>query len=361
MEGARSTLSRGRGWRGGVALGVLVASMLLAAPACAATFDRANVVSDEVFRASGSMSQTGVQEFLDGMPGVLKTYTAPDHTSVRKPASRIIWEAAQAWNISPMVILSMLQKEQGLLTMVAPTPDRLTEAMGCGVYPGSTNTYPGFGNQVWHGTRKLATYEFTYHWRPGTWIRVNGVRIVPASAATFSMYTYNPSFSGNSVFNDVYRRYFGDPTGTARFKPVYRFVSRANGTYIFTASQRERISLRSGLSKAWAYQGVSFSIDTSSSANTSPLYRLYNKTTGKYYYTASIGEMNRVIRSSGRRYKLNSIVCRVSTVAGSGSPVYRLRHPRTGACVLAASMAERNRWIRSSGFRTDGIVFYMGG
>jgi hypothetical protein len=360
---ALSTIAVGvtRRWLATIAVACAAGLALLpATPALGVPFNRADLLSDDTFRSSPSMSQAEVLEFLQSVPGMLKSYSAPDHTGVRKPAYRIIWEAAQAWNISPKVILSMLQKEQGLLTIPDPEPERVREAMGCGVFPGSTNTYPGFGNQVWNGTRKLATYEVTYAWRPGKAIRVGGVNIVPANAATFALYTYTPMFHGNEVFSDVYRRYFGDPHAAPRFSPVYRFYGRGNAAYLFTASQSDRIRITTTASRTWQFQGVGLVVDTSSTANVSPLYRMYNRRTGKYFYTASIGEMNSVIKKSGRAYRLDRIVCYGTKVAESGVPVFRLYSKVTGACLITASPIERDRLVRRSGFRLDCVVFYLG-
>ena len=356
------TVRRAMPWRPALCVIACIAcaALLPATPALGATFDRADILSDDCFRASPSMSATEVLGFLQTVPGMLKTYSAPDHTGVRKQAYRIIWEAAQAWNISPRVILATLQKEQGLLTIPNPDAERVREAMGCGVLPGSTNTYPGFGSQVWNGARKLATYEVTYGWRPGKPVRVGGVYIVPANAATFAMYTYTPDFHGNEVFSDVYWRYFGDPHAPPRFKPVYRFYNRVNPTFRFTASQAERIKITTTAARTWQFQSVGLVVDTSSTANVSPLYRMYNRLTGKYFYTASIGEMNNVIRRSGRAYRLDRIVCNVSRTPGSGAPVFRLYSKASGACVITASAAERDRLVRRSGFRLDCVVFYLG-
>ncbi len=54
-----------------------------------------------------------------------------DYAGVKKPASKIVWEAAQAWNLNPKVILATLQKEQSLLAK--PNPSAKTSHGGDGM------------------------------------------------------------------------------------------------------------------------------------------------------------------------------------------------------------------------------------
>ena len=155
--------------------------------ASAATFDPEAVISDSNMRDYDSMSVSDIQAFLEAQTGSLadlktadydkvitlsktksNVNSTPDKGEAPKPASRIIWEACRAWKISPKVMLTMLQKEQSLLTRKPAA--RLQHACTCNRrgMPGSlvdpknnpvaTNKYPGFGNQVWHGARLLSSY-----------------------------------------------------------------------------------------------------------------------------------------------------------------------------------------------------------
>lgn len=119
------------------------------ASAYAATFDRNLILSDDNMRAVNSMSASDIQAFLDVQPGVLKSLVTTDYAGVPKPASQIIYEASQQWGISPKVMLTMLQKEQSLLTRTSLAANTLSRAIGAGCPNSTTNYYPGFGQQMW--------------------------------------------------------------------------------------------------------------------------------------------------------------------------------------------------------------------
>ena len=139
---------------------VAFAVMLIGASAAfAATFDPTLVISNDNMRHYDSMSASQIQAFLETQPGPLadlvtsdydkvitlsKTKnnlnTTPDKGETPKRASLIIWEACQAWKINPKVMLTMLQKEQSLLTRTTLGSTTLARAVGAGC-PGSL-VYP---------------------------------------------------------------------------------------------------------------------------------------------------------------------------------------------------------------------------
>jgi hypothetical protein len=349
-----------------LAIGVMLA---IASPAFAATYDALNVIPYDTWRASSSMTAADIQTFLSALPGPLGTVVTSDYAGVpNKTAAQIIWEAARAWNLNPKVILATLQKEEGLLTLSdSNNAARLNKAMGCGVYPGSPNTYPGFGNQVWNGARKLSTYEITYNWFPGKTktVTISGsdqtMTIVPLNASTFALYTYTPYYPQKLVW-DVYVRYFGDPSAPPRLQPVYRFQNRASGAYLYTISEGVRYSLIAKSSRTWSYGGAPYSIDTSSTVNTRPLYRLYNTRTHAYAYTISTRTRSLLLAVRPRQWTSNGSVGSVSPAAGSGDPVYRLENKLTHAVYFTRSSVTKARLTvgRSAAFYYRGIAFYLG-
>jgi hypothetical protein len=221
------------------ALGLLVALVGSVLPATAssahaATFNPELIITDENMRAHDSMTEAEVQAFLAGQPGILKTYVAADHTGANKPASKIIWEACQAWKISPRVMLTLLQKENSLIERAPASQRILDRALGAGCPDAQTNRYPGFGNQVWNSARQLDGYgegkttAYIALWTPGM-TRPAGpdMTVTPKNLATYKLYVYNPvlgatppygdlsaqadQLRGNASFWNIYNRYFGDP------------------------------------------------------------------------------------------------------------------------------------------------------
>lgn len=358
-------------------LGVLLAVTMAAVPVFAATWDIDDVISDENFRGSYSMTQQEIQEFLNTQPGVLKSYSAPDYAGKVKPAAQIIYEAAVAWNVNPKVILATLEKEQSLIGVGVHAKTathshgtyeyHLPKAMGCGIFAGSTNTYPGFGNQVWNGARKLSTYEVTFGWKPGKTMLIvpdtgpTKITIVPQNAATFAQYTYTPHEHGVKLFWTIYERWFGDTHASPRLRPVYRFSSVKTGELLFTGSEYERASIRSRLGAIWRFEGAGFTADASSGVPTVPLYRMYNRANHSYFYVASAAEVNSVYLRSGRMARADAILCMVSPSSNaSTTPVYRMYKKSTRSCLITTSVAERDRLIAArSGFKYDGIVGYL--
>ena len=225
-------------------LGLVVAVLALAcfaaaAPAQARTFEPEHVISDANMRAFSSMSPNQIQRFLDGKSGPLKSRSFQRNgTGSLARASVIIYEASQTWKISPRVMLTMLQKEQSLITRTWLAPQTLNRAVGAGCPDSRTNRYPGFGNQMWNGARLLDGYgeegkttEYVPHpWTPGMTNSFTGPVARTDNIATYKLYVYNPSIgatkpygdlsrqscSGNANFWKIYWAYFGDPFAGAR-------------------------------------------------------------------------------------------------------------------------------------------------
>lgn len=168
------------------------------------------VISEVAFLAAGSMSADGIQTFLNGQAGDLKSYRGADHNGVTKTAAQMIFEAAGAWGVSPKVVIATLQKEQSLISKPGASQYALDWAMGCGKAEGYTiESYKGFGNQVWHGARVLMKNRAG--WRAGIMLPIDGAAVYPTNAATYTLYRYTPHFQGATSFWRLYWRYWGDP------------------------------------------------------------------------------------------------------------------------------------------------------
>jgi len=390
MQTATSTVRRSA--RRGATLVALIAAFLLvaASSAFALTYDPENIISNDNMRAANSMTESQVQAFLETQPGVLKSYVTEDHMGVRRKASSIIWRACQRWQISPKVMLTMLQKEQSLLTRTTLGKNTLSRAIGAGCPDANTNRYPGFGNQMYHGARLLDSYgegnpSFPTYYE-GISKRIYddahfGTHLHPKNLATFKLYVYNPSVgakypygdlsaqagscTGNANFWLIYRRYFGSTFAHPRMRPVYRFRNKNNGTYLYTASIAERLRLRDR-SGTWAYDGPKFSWDTSVPVSaTKPMYRFFNRNTEKYSYTSS-QETYEYRRSAtgSRTWKYGGVAWRVSKVheyTPKAAVIYRLRNRQTGGTFLTASKetVQTFRTKYAYKWRYEGIAFYL--
>lgn len=361
-----------------VVMAALVAAALLGgvASAHAATFDPEYVITNDNMRAYNSMSEKQIQAFLETQPGPLASLVTTDYAGTKRKASSIIWRACQEWKISPKVMLTMLQKEQSLLTRTTLQKNTLSRAIGAGCPNAYTNRYPGFGQQMWNGARMLSSYgegnpSFpTYKSGMSKTIYKHatyGTKLYPKNLATFKLYVYNPSVPGNTNFYNIYRRYFGSTFASPRMQTVYRFRSKLNGTYIYTTSIAERVKLREGsYKKRWIYEGAKFSVDTSVPvAQTTPLYRFRNKKTGKYSFTVSKAKYDYRTSAKGRKtWTYSGVAFRIAKKSSAGATtVWKFKNRKTGAYFFTHSKATRDAWRTKASYkkkyRYEGVAFYL--
>src|SRR6056297_2454767 len=90
-----------------------------------ADFNPNNIISDYELLNYNSMTLKEIQEFLENHNGVLKNYKTKDVNGRKIKASKIIYNACQKYKINPQVILTILQKEQTLITSPPKKPTQL--------------------------------------------------------------------------------------------------------------------------------------------------------------------------------------------------------------------------------------------
>lgn len=351
------------------------------------------IISDDNWRAATSMSEGDIQAFLEVNNSVLKDYYCVEggpngtHSQVVKRASTIIAEAARYWNVSPKFILATLEKEQSLITQSwhtgtydgpYPMPPgtthstlyHLTNAMGVGCFPGSTDTHPGFGDQVWTGTQKLGSApsdtSSPYYWKPGAVKNVYSypsaarVDIVPANQPTWNAYAYTPYYPQISVWS-IYNRFFGDPLAFPGKAPVYRFYNVTNGSHFYTMSEAERYAVISKWSSTYQFEGPAYSINTTAPVMNQPLYRFYNKTNGTHFYTASSSEAEHVKAVWSKTYTFEGPAYNVSLSPDGCVPVYRFYNVRSKSHFYTISAEERDAVVAKwpSVYSYEGVAYYV--
>ena len=375
----------------GILARILVASLALAllAPAVAhgataPAFVPQLVISDDVLRAAYAMNAADIQAFLERQTGVLDTTLAPRHSDgTMQPVSLLIAEVCQEFSINPKVMLTMLQKEQGLLTKTAPSQTALDWAFGFGCPDGvpidaRDPAYKGLGNQIWYAARALDGYAQT-SWTPTT-IRTICTDCVTnpaapiydssfkaANLATFKLYVYTPHShdstigGGNYLFWVVYWRYFDEgPLANPALRPVYRFYNKVNGSHFYTASEAERYTVMRTLASTYTFEGVAYRVNSAAPANVASLFRFYNKRNGSHFYTVSAAERDNVIKTLSTVYAYEGPAYNVS-VSG-GAPLHRFYNTRNGSHFYTISEAERQtvQATLSHVYAYEGIAFYVG-
>ena len=227
-------------------------------------FQAGNILSDQQFFDADSYTEDQIASFitkwnegcktgLDGTP-CLADYTEdapsfePDEYcpggfqgQPGDSAARILWRASQGCGINPQVLLTILQKEQGLITAsgVRLTQTRYSIAMGYACPDGTAcdPTYFGFAAQVYYAARQMRVYEHN----PGEYMsRAQETIDIPFSPrpecesapvfvenlATSNLYNYTPyqpdaaalgggegrcSSWGNLNFYAFFNAWFGTP------------------------------------------------------------------------------------------------------------------------------------------------------
>ncbi|WP_420829346.1 hemagglutinin [Bifidobacterium miconis] len=221
-------------------------------------FDPGDIISDGQFFNANAMSEAEIQSFLDehgtGCSGdqCLKSKTfdtsgKPDdeycsaYTGAKKEtAAAIIAKSAQACGISPKVLLTVLQKEQQLVTAAKPTAFQYKAAMGlsCPDDDSCDPKYAGFFNQVYGSAARYRYYvahedRYGYHANALNYIQYHpnascgGTNVYIRNKATALLYIYTPyqpndaalaagagegdtcSSYGNRNFAIIYQSWFG--------------------------------------------------------------------------------------------------------------------------------------------------------
>ena len=165
------------------------------APASAAnalTFRPGLIVSDANFYNGNAMSAAEVQAVLTSKGSGCRTNCLKDYStlSVAKPAqaglcdgmpgglrlsaAEVIDRVARSCGISQKALIVMLQKEQGLVTINAPSEYRYRAAMGqgCPDTAACDVAYYGYFNQVYGAARQLKVYGLypaSFNYREGRW------------------------------------------------------------------------------------------------------------------------------------------------------------------------------------------------
>ena len=142
-------------------------------------FDPGNIISDEEFFTSGTMSVDEIQAFFDGKVDncrdgyvclkdfeqdtydrdatvLCKAYDGRDDES----AAEIIYNVSEACGVSAEALIVLIQKEMGLVTHTWPSSWRFDKATGyaCPDTAPCDTKYYGFYNQVYNAAKQFKRY-----------------------------------------------------------------------------------------------------------------------------------------------------------------------------------------------------------
>ncbi|MCF7907110.1 hypothetical protein K9K85_02405 [Patescibacteria group bacterium] len=222
---------------------LLIASLVFIPwPGKASSFRPDYIISDYELTNFQSMSQEEIQNFLESSGGGIKNYQTQDIDGREKTASEIIYRVTQEYQINPQVILTLLQKEKGLITKTNPSLDDYNWATGFACYDhrGPVKSFRGFAIQVDRAAWRLKYFlehpwEFTY--RSGQVYRISWQRVVPQNSATAALYNYTPHIAGNRLFWILWHNWFPPEQGQIEEGSLVR-TNNENGVWLIQNNKK---------------------------------------------------------------------------------------------------------------------------
>lgn len=194
------------------------APTVLAATPTTSTFNPNLIITDDEMQNYTAMNRNDVSQFLDSKASYLRQYQTEDLSGETKPASEIIYDAAQTYKVNPKYILVTLQKEQSLITDQTPSQKQLDWAAGYGVCDNCAKDDPkiqkfkGFAKQVDNAAGIIRWYyDNTDHAvvkQKNETIKIDDQIVQPQSWATAFLYTYTPHLHGNENFKKIWDDWF---------------------------------------------------------------------------------------------------------------------------------------------------------
>ncbi|MFA6307636.1 MAG: hypothetical protein WCS88_02990 [Patescibacteria group bacterium] len=202
-----------------------------------AEVDYNHIISDQEAEDYQSMTMFEIRDFLRSQNSYLADYEysgnnpslaqlaldpAKKYIQTRG-AAEIIYNAAQEAKINPQFLLTLLQKEQGLIENSDPSERNLNFAMGYYCYDGNycNVAYKGFGKQIRGAALQFRWYMdniYSYNWQPNKAACADdpntslpctskGTVVTPANKITAAMYIYTPHLHGNKLFFTLWNKY----------------------------------------------------------------------------------------------------------------------------------------------------------
>lgn len=226
-----------------LAMGAIQATAPVAVPGAVAAdgagFDPGLIISDATFYNDSAMNENEIRSFLQtqgsscfpvsGRVPCLKDYTEstpnknPDSYcngysgATNEPSYVIIAKVARSCHINPQVLLTLLEKEQSIVSTASPTSYRYRSATGYGCPDTALcdAEYYGFFNQVFNAARAFQRYTVnssSQGYQPG---RVNTILNNPnpgcgtqsvfiQNQATANLYIYTPYVPNQAALNNLY-------------------------------------------------------------------------------------------------------------------------------------------------------------
>lgn len=277
-----------------------------------------------------------------------------------KSSATIIYEVSQSCGINPRVLITLLQKEQSLVTDDWPWPVQYRSATGYGCPDTAPcdSDYYGFFNQVYNAARQFKRYAkdsslFNYQagrassipWNPNGACGNSIVYI--ENQATAGLYNYTPyrpnqaalnnlygtgdscSSYGNRNFWRMYNDWFGITYSGAIGNSAYQMYNPGHRGHYYPANENWRAN-----AKKYGYvdDGTAFNVSPTQQAGMIPIYTLFNGRMSDFWLVPDGMSRYWGIVHGGYREDGLAFYAYPTNAAGSptacsqGTPVYQLWH-----------------------------------
>lgn len=223
-------------------------------------FNPAYLISDRSFVDYQSMTKEEINFFLKNKAGALADYQTIDPEGNIKTAAEIIYQAGQKYQINPMVLLTLLQKEQSLITHKNPKTSQYDWAMGFGCYDNRPpiERFRGFAHQVDRAAWRLRyflenSWEFVF--RPGQNYTISGLMVMPENSATAALYNYTPHLHGNKIFWKIWQNWFGKITTDIENRTPVKLINEP-GIWLIENDKRRPFFSRNVFLASYSFKDV---------------------------------------------------------------------------------------------------------
>lgn len=236
------------------------------------TFDPNYILSNEELNDYTSMDLNDVEIFLGEKEGILKNYVCEDKAGEKRKASEVIYTLSQENRLNPKFMITMLQKEQSLITDPTPTERQLSAALGygCPDSGGCNPRWDSFFKQINSAYLQFRAYldddpkDYPHRYQAGqTYIfkqhNTNSATIdivTPENKATAALYTYTPHvYYGNYNFWKIWNEYFPSKN---KFFPDGSLLSKKGepGVYLIQDGKKRPFLTKSALLSRYSLDRV---------------------------------------------------------------------------------------------------------
>jgi len=177
------------------------------------------IISDFELIDYDSMTLSDIKYFLNENTGILKNYKEKDpKTGKLIDASEIIYQAARSYKINPQYLLTLLQKEQSLITDPSPSQKQLDWATGfaicdsCNMNDPQLIKFKGLYNQIFYAAQRNRFYinnkEEKWLFQIDKTYNIDNSFVSPLNQATVNLYNYTPHINGNYNFWKIWQKWF---------------------------------------------------------------------------------------------------------------------------------------------------------